>query len=277
MKPVDYDARQHQNYARGRAMSPATLRSWMDVFALRLPARRPLSGLDLGSGTGRLSPALASTFGPLVGVEPSARMRAHAPAHPLVRYLAGSAESIPLAAESVAYTVMYLSWHHVQDKPLASRELARVTRPGGVLFLRSQFSDRMPRLWWLEHFPRGYEVDAAMYDTVDSVSSLLASAGWHVEELTSVTSPSSLTRAEELSRLRYRTLSTFEQLTDEEIRVGFDRLERAVASAPDEPVPVYPEQLLVATRLDSPQFRRLHPPGRGSEEPEGMPQPPFGG
>lgn len=246
MKPVDYDARQHLNYARGRAMSPLALRLWMDTFASRLPARRPLVGLDLGSGTGRLSPALASTFGPLTGVEPSAQMRSHAPAHPLVRYVPGSAESIPLASGSVDYTVMFLSWHHVQDKPLAVRELARVTRPGGVLFLRSQFRDRMPRLWWLEHFPRGYEVDAAMYDTVAEVSSLLTTAGFEVAELTAVTSPTSLTRATELARLQYRTLSTFDQLTDEELEVGFACLERAVAEAPDELVPVYPEQLLIA-------------------------------
>ena len=246
MKPVDYDDRQHRHYAQGRAMDPAVLRLWMQAFASRLPSRRPLSGLDLGSGTGRLSPALAEAFGPVTGVEPSARMRSVAPAHPSVQYVAGSAESIPLASGSVDYTVMYLSWHHVQSKALAALELARVTRPGGVLLLRTQFLDRMPRLWWLEHFPRGYEADAAMYDTVAQTSSYLEEAGWHVTELAELTTPAVRTRGEQLERLRYRTLSTFDQLTDEELEVGFESLERAVADAPDEPVPVYPEHLLVA-------------------------------
>jgi ubiquinone/menaquinone biosynthesis C-methylase UbiE len=249
MKPVDYNTRQHQHYARGRAMAPATLRTWMDAFASRLPERRPLAGLDLGSGTGRLTPALADSFGPVTGVEPSAKMRevaARSSAHPLVRYVAGSAESIPLAADSVDYTVMFLSWHHVQDKPLAARELARVSRPGSVLFLRTQFADRMPRLWWLEHFPRGYEVDAAMYDTVAATSAYLAAAGWVVRELAELASPAGRTRADMLERLRYRTLSTFDQLTEDELTVGFERLERAVAAAPDEPEPAYVEDLLVA-------------------------------
>lgn len=247
MKPVDYDDRQHQHYAQGRAMDPAVLRLWIQAFASRLPSRRPLLGLDLGSGTGRLSPALAETFGPVTGVEPSARMRAVAPSHPLVEYVAGSAESIPLASDSVDYTVMFLSWHHVQAKASAARELARVARPGGALLMRTQFSDRMPRLWWLEHFPRGYEADAAMYDTLAKTSAYLEEAGWHVTELASLNAPVVRTRGEQLERLRYRTLSTFDQLTDEELEVGFESLERAVAEAPDEPVPVYPEHLLVAT------------------------------
>lgn len=247
MKPVDYDARQHRHYAQGRAMDPAVLRLWMQAFASRLPSRRPLVGLDLGSGTGRLSPALAETFGPVTGVEPSARMRSAATAHPLVQYVAGAAESIPLASDSVDYTVMFLSWHHVQSKATAALELARVTRPGGVLLLRTQFADRMPRLWWLEHFPRGFEADAAMFDTVAQTASYLSGAGWQVTELATLTTPAVRTRGEELERLRYRTLSTFEQLTDEELEVGFERLTRAVAEAPDEPVPVYPEHLLVAT------------------------------
>jgi SAM-dependent methyltransferase len=51
------------------------MQAWISGFAGLRPHRRPLEGLDVGSGTGRFTPALAPAFGPVTGVEPSARMR----------------------------------------------------------------------------------------------------------------------------------------------------------------------------------------------------------
>jgi hypothetical protein len=45
------------------------------AFGVALRPQRPLAGLDVGSGTGRLTPALAQAFGPVAGIEPSVRMR----------------------------------------------------------------------------------------------------------------------------------------------------------------------------------------------------------
>ena len=82
MEKVDYDVRMHAVYAAGRQMSPDALKTWMEAFARHLPETRPLVWLDLGSGTGRMTPSLASAFGgPAHGVEPSDKMRAHAVAY----------------------------------------------------------------------------------------------------------------------------------------------------------------------------------------------------
>jgi ubiquinone/menaquinone biosynthesis C-methylase UbiE len=148
MRRIDYDAEQYQDYARGRALTEQQLQAWISAFGAVLPERRPLAGLDVGSGTGRFTPALARAFGPVTGVEPSVRMREIAQAqsqHPGVRYLAGSAEDMPVPSGSADYALMFLSWHHVQDKPRAARELARVLRPAGRLLLRANFSDHHPQ------------------------------------------------------------------------------------------------------------------------------------
>jgi SAM-dependent methyltransferase len=165
MRRIDYDTEQYQDYARGRALTEHQLQTWISAFGAVLPERRPLAGLDVGSGTGRFTPALVREFGPVTGVEPSVRMREMAQArspHPGVRYLAGSAEEMPVESGSADYALMFLSWHHVRDKPRAARELARVVRPAGRLLLRANFSDHHPRPWWLEHFPRGFEADASV-------------------------------------------------------------------------------------------------------------------
>lgn len=152
MSKTNYDGPIHRDYARGRALKAEQYAAWADAFTQRLPRRRPLVGLDLGSGTGRFSPMLADTFGPVVGVEPSTGMRETAKrssVHEDVRYLPGSAEEIPLEDESFDYCLMFLAWHHVTDPSRGAEEIARVLRPGGVLLCRAQFSDQMPDLWWL--------------------------------------------------------------------------------------------------------------------------------
>jgi ubiquinone/menaquinone biosynthesis C-methylase UbiE len=169
-------------------------------------------------------------------------------AHPQVRYLAGSAEDIPVASASADYALMFLSWHHVRDKPRAVRELARVIRPGGTLLLRSQFRDHMPRLWWLEYFPRGFEVDASMYQPLHEVIALFTAAGWRVACFCFVAEPSAGTRKDVLERLRLRTLSTFAYFTPEELETGFRQLEQAVAADPGARVPDYQASLLTLER-----------------------------
>src|ERR1700754_4623166 len=114
MGKVEYDARLHAVYTAGRRLSPEALRVWMGAFARPLPPPRPVAWLDLGSGTGRMPPSLASTFGgPAHGVEPSDKMRAQALAHaghPAVTYAAGSAEHIPLPAASCDAALLFFVW-----------------------------------------------------------------------------------------------------------------------------------------------------------------------
>lgn len=148
MEKIDYDERLHANYVSGRQMSPDALRVWMEAFARHLPATRPLAMVDAGSGTGRLTPSLASAFGgPVHGVEPSDKMRAQAvagAAHRAVTYAAGSAERIPLPDASCDAAVLFYVWHHVADREGAAAELRRVVRPGGTLLVQANFSTGCP-------------------------------------------------------------------------------------------------------------------------------------
>ena len=247
MRRIDYDTEQYQDYARGRALTERQMRAWISAFEAVLPERRPLTGLDVGSGTGRFTPALVRAFGPVTGVEPSVRMREIAlaqPPHPGVRYLAGAAEDMPVPSGSADYVLMFLSWHHVQDKPRAIRELARVLRPAGRLLLRANFSDHHPRPWWLEHFPRGLEADVSLFQPLHEVIAMFTSAGWRVANFGTVTQPSSGTRADMLEQLRLRTFSFFAQLSPDEQEAGLRRLEQVVAADPAAPAPGLSEALL---------------------------------
>lgn len=222
---VIYDDRLAEIYAQGRELTSERLSAWLAAFAQHVGGGRPLVCADVGSGTGRFTPGLADAFGgPVFGVEPSAAMRSVAERifrHPRVRYLNGTAESIPLLDSGCDFALLYFVWHHVLDKPKAAAELARIVRPGGTLLVRTNFSDRMPDLWWYGAFPRARHVDAAMYDTLANTTSIFAGNGWKLTRLMRVETVESTTYAENFAQLRKRALSTFQHLTEDEIEEGF--------------------------------------------------------
>jgi ubiquinone/menaquinone biosynthesis C-methylase UbiE len=230
---VDYDKYQSTVYAKGRALGPDVMASWMAAFARHAPAGRPLRVLDLGSGTGRFTPALADTFGgPVYGVEPSAGMRDAAlrnSAHPAVTYLHGAADAIPLPDASVDLVLVFLVWHHVQDRPAAAAELYRVLRPGGRILLRSAFADRLPESSWRSYFRRGEELDRAIFPTLGQVEGQFAAAGLRRVELDVVQIPAAEDFKAYAGRLRLRASSIFEHMTEQEIEEGFARLDADVA------------------------------------------------
>lgn len=226
---VDYNRVQHRTYAEGRALPAASIQRYMHAFARHLPARRPLTGIDLGSGTGRLTPALAEAFGgPIHGVEPAGGMRRIADAsaaHPGVVYLEGRAEAIPRPDASADFVLMFLSYHHVADKPAAAREIRRVLKPGGRLILRSMFKERIPDHWWRSYFPRTWDIERAMFPTETETKALFEATGFETVATVRMEIPFEGDLGEAAARLKLRAVSTFEHLTEDELAEGFRRID----------------------------------------------------
>ena len=89
--------------------------------------------LDLAAGTGKLTQLLAARYPEVIAVEPLAEMRELVAQHvPTARTLAGSAEAIPLANQSMDAVFVAEAFHWF-DSNEASREIERVLRPGGWL------------------------------------------------------------------------------------------------------------------------------------------------
>lgn len=234
LAPVDYNRVQHQGYAQGRALPADAISHYMATFGAHLPARRPLVGVDLGSGTGRFTPALAEAFGgPLYGVEPADGMRQAAEAgsqHPRVSYLAGRAEAIPLPGATADFVLMFLSWHHVADKPAAAREIARVLKPGGRLILRGTFKDRIPDHWWRGYFPSSWDVERAMFESEAETRGRFEGAAFRTVESVQMELPFEGDFAAAVARLKLRAVSIFEHLTEAEIVEGFARMDADLAA-----------------------------------------------
>ena len=233
LKAIDYDARQHAVYLKARGMPFGMLERWMDVFAGVLPEKRPLSILDLGSGVGRFSPALANRFGgPVFGVEPSAKMRALAEAAPHrgVEYSAGEGAGIPLDDSAADAVLMFLSFHHMPDRLAAAREIARVLRPGGRVLIRGVFSDRLPDVWWSPFFPGWQDIQAKMFPSLDETVAAFGEVGLSKRAFLEIEETYSANQTEAVERLRLRGISGFDHFDVDALDAGFERLDRALAS-----------------------------------------------
>lgn len=116
------------DYERARPTYPIAAVDWL------IPARAK-TVLDLGAGTGKFTRSLVAKGLEVIAVEPDDVMRSTlSQALPAVRALAGRGESIPLEDDSVDAVTIAQAWHWM-DHEVATKEIARVLRPGGTLGL----------------------------------------------------------------------------------------------------------------------------------------------
>jgi ubiquinone/menaquinone biosynthesis C-methylase UbiE len=141
--PPDAFGNSAREYEFGRPDWPADL---IDRVAADLELGPASAVLDLGAGTGKLTRDLLPRFADVIAVEPDDAMRAVLEeVVPEAQALAGSAESIPLADNSVdaVFTAEAFHWY-ANDETVG--EIVRVLRPRGglAIFWNVEFGDAEP-------------------------------------------------------------------------------------------------------------------------------------
>jgi ubiquinone/menaquinone biosynthesis C-methylase UbiE len=130
-------------YERSRPGYPEEAARW-------LVGDEPCDVVDLGAGTGKLTRSLVALGHRVTAVEPIPEMLAQLEAAvPGAIALAGTAESIPVADESVDVVTVAQAFHWF-DHAVALREIARVLRPGGRIAL--VWNARDDRHEWVAEF-----------------------------------------------------------------------------------------------------------------------------
>jgi ubiquinone/menaquinone biosynthesis C-methylase UbiE len=142
-----------RSYARHRRPDLRLVRRIVDLLGLE--AGSVLAGV--GAGAGSYSAALAERGFSIKAIEPSAVMRAQAPPHPRIEWLAGTAEHLPLPSASVDGVVCIFALHHFESVPAAATEMTRVTA-GPIVSLT--FDPRAAAPFWLQEYFPGVWADA---------------------------------------------------------------------------------------------------------------------
>jgi ubiquinone/menaquinone biosynthesis C-methylase UbiE len=236
-RKTDYESENYRRYAEARNLLPETAKVWMDRVVAYVNVSKRIKVVDVGSGTGRFTQLLADTLeAEVVGIEPSDQMLMAAVAAntiPKVQYLKGSAETLPLPDKSFDLAWLSMVIHHVVDRSLCARELARVLRPEAVVLIRNTFRDQLADGYGIpfyRFFPGALEVDRARLPSSNEVTAIFEGNGFVTIRLEQVNQVVERSLKAYLSRLRKGGISTLERLSEAQREEGFRRLAIAAES-----------------------------------------------
>jgi ubiquinone/menaquinone biosynthesis C-methylase UbiE len=226
---VDYDKTNiASTYSQARDHGPAVLKLWMDVVAAHVEGEAVRTVLDLGCGTGRFSQALATRFdSAVVGIDPSSKMLDQARRnvnHPRVFYAGGSAEALPMSANSVDLIFISMVFHHFTDPEGAARECRRVLRKNGRVCLRTATRDSIPAYPYLPYFPASRPLLEQRLPSLDSQRRAFESASFQTMFSGCVVQEVASNYAVYADKLSLKADSILVSLNDDEFEAGIRAL-----------------------------------------------------
>jgi ubiquinone/menaquinone biosynthesis C-methylase UbiE len=234
-------------YQQGRALPPTTVTQWMTQIGGYLPTT-PDRILDVGCGTGRFSLPLGKAFpsAQVIGVEPSIAMLNVAKrdnTQPQVAYINAVGEALPLVDSVCDVIFMSMVLHHLSDPHIAASEARRVSKQAGLLFVRTAFRDRLGDIPLYEYFPGARAIDSQRLPSLEGTVALFSQASFTLRATDTLEQLLAPDLAAYADRIALRTISTLQDLPEEEFSHGMRRL-RATAGAGAQPV-IQPCDLLV--------------------------------
>jgi SAM-dependent methyltransferase len=227
---------------------------------------RPVTGLDIGCGTGRYTRLLRRLLPEgslLVASDASAAMLAqltvgqhgHAPG---VAPLRAAAEQLPLRAASLDLVTAFNCVHHF-DLARFLAAAAQVLRPGGQLFIYTRTPQQNARTIWGRYFPGFTEHEQRLHSEHALRDAILRAGGLTVTATQAFQHPRSSTAARLRAQAEGCHYSTFSLYTPEEFRASIATF---LARLPGPEVSWVDEHLLIVAGAS----RRNHagPDGRAS-------------
>ena len=186
---------------------------------------RPLTGLDVGCGTGRYSRLLRGLLpvgSRLVGSDVSAAMLAQLKAGSSghgrgVVPLVSAAEELPLRTASLDLVTAFNCVHHF-DLGRFLTAVARVLQPGGQLFIYTRTPQQNARTIWGRYFPGFTEHEQRLHGQAAFRDAIRRTDGLRVVATQIFTHPRSSTAERLRAQAAGRHYSTFSLYPPDELR-----------------------------------------------------------
>ena len=224
---------------------------------------RPVTGLDIGCGTGRYSRLLRALLpegSRLAASDVSAAMlaqlkagnRGHAGR---VVPLLAAAEQLPLRTASLDVVTAFNCVHHF-DLSRFLTSVARVLAPGGQLFIYTRTPQQNARTIWGRYFPGFTEHEQRLHSQAAIRHAVKRTSGLQVVTTQTFKHPRSSTAERLQAQANGRHYSTFSLYTPEELRASITTF---LARLPSPEVSWVDEHLLIVVGASR----------RNQEEPDG--------
>ena len=225
---------------------------------------RPVTGLDIGCGTGRYTRLLRELLPDgslLVASDVSAAMlaqlraasRGHAPG---VVPLLAAAEELPLRTASLDLVTAFNCVHHF-DLARFLAAAARVLQPGGQLFIYTRTPQQNARTIWGRYFPGFTEHEQRLHSETALRDAIRRAGGLTVVATQTFRHPRSSTAERLRAQAEGRHYSTFSLYTPEELRASIATF---LARLPSPEVSWVDEHLLVVADASRPGQAEPHGP-----------------
>lgn len=182
--------------------------------------------LDVGCGTGSVARALGERGARVWGVDPSEEMLAVArrKGGRSLGLKRGSAEALPFKDGWFERVLLRLVVHLVA-RPRALPELWRVLASPGRLVIATFDPAHFERYWLNRFFPSVFRIDSGRFPAPEVLAAELEAVGFERTSVSRLIQNHTLSRADALSRIRGRYISTLQLIPSAELRVGTERAE----------------------------------------------------
>ena len=249
MRKADYSAIA-PDFDRGRSISDASTRLWLDEVARGLKGCESPVVVDLGCGTGRFALPMVTMYGlQVVGVDASQEMLDQAREKDVgrkVRWMHADAAKVPLGAAEVDGVFMSHLLHHVDDPVLVLREAYRLLRPGGGLFIRYGPMEYLEDDVVHRFFPSAVVIDRERTPTISGTEGWVKEAGFELASTVSHDQRTYDSPADRLRSIRAKGTSVLTMLSGEEFGRGVDLLAAYVEGQPGDPWLLHDRMCLTA-------------------------------
>ena len=135
---------------------------------------------DIGAGTGNYSNSIADNGNLVYAIEPSIKMISQATYHSNVKWIQGTAESIPFEDSTIDGIMVTLALHHFQSIETFSREFDRISGNGSVVIFT--FDPRTSNEFWLmDYLPSIREQAFSAFDPIDKIAETITGNRWEYD------------------------------------------------------------------------------------------------
>src|SRR5439155_23825063 len=99
--------------------------------------------------------------------------------------ICADARSLPFRSASFNGCLMIMLLHQIpeSERQIAFRETLRVTRPGGMLIIKTSSPEDLARRSFVRFFPRGLAINLDRYGTIEDLVDRAESAGYMLRSL----------------------------------------------------------------------------------------------